>query len=197
MLIHYHFILPISCHPLLDRGHKLQLNAKEYDLVQTWCNTAKSWARICWTSQIASQWTVGNDETISSYKLYSASVPSTKQCQEVLIYFTSSNPGTWKITQTADPLCLFQSTENSSAPTIYCSPWETLILCRNFTQKVVTHSKFCRLSRNSPLNCCSASFRIRFPFSSLKWYVTWRNPLSGESFYSCCFITWDELTTQI
>lgn len=74
----------------------------------------KSWAKTCWTSQIATQWTIWNDETIRSYKLYSASVPNTKYCQEVLLYFTLSNPGTWKITQSADPICLFPSAENST-----------------------------------------------------------------------------------
>lgn len=52
--------------------------------------------------------------------------PTPNTCQKALLYFTLSNPGTWKITQTAEPLCLFPSAENSTAPTIYCIPSEIL-----------------------------------------------------------------------
>lgn len=68
---------------------------KSKNWVQTWCNTVNSWAKFCWTSQIASQWTVWDHKTISSEKLYSTSVPNTKYCQQILTLFHFKEPRRW------------------------------------------------------------------------------------------------------
>lgn len=165
-----------------------------------WYNTVKSWANICWTSQIALRWTIWNHKTISSENVFSTSVPNTKYCQEVLPYFTLSSPNTWEaFSDSMDPLCLFSSAE---IPTllpqfIAFTHYDIMILQRNFNQKVVVQSMVLyslkKQSWESPF--CFIQETILLPSSDMTFVE--ETHLSDDSFNRCWFRTCDEMTTQI
>lgn len=125
------YIFTISCYPLPDRVQRLQLNTKKQELVQIWWLRILPCYKICWTSQIASQWTIQNHKTISSERctLHQCPTPNTAK-KSYCISLLSNLDICEASSDSMDPLCLFPSTENPTTlpQFVAFTHWEIMIL---------------------------------------------------------------------